>query len=120
MKPTIIISSAIGLLAFGFILSQSETLPNSIPIPTNTITTQRVHMASPPSALEAPVMDGMTGAGKPAPTNALAILPTFADGVLIAVAVLRSNPGFATLLTPQEQVALCARVWQQQKSAQNK
>lgn len=118
MKSTIIISSAIGLLAFGFILSQIETLPSSIPIPTNTISTQRVHMASPPSALEAPVMDGMAAVGKSAQTNAPAITPTFADGVLIAVAVLRSNPGFVTLLTQQEQVALCARVWQQQRASQ--
>lgn len=38
--------------------------------------------------------------------------PSFADGVLIATAVLRQNPGFAGLLSPQEQVALCLRVWQ--------
>lgn len=122
------------------------------PAPTNVITTNRVAMQSPPSALEVPVMDGMSKTnyllelqnggttmievspsrevfvwGKlvghittnsfvpipPVATNTIS--PTFADGVLIAVAVLRTNPGFATLLTQQEQVALCARVWQQQR-----
>lgn len=112
MNPRSIIPIAIialiGGLAFDYLTPSSCA-------PTNVITTNRVAMQSPPSALEAPVMDGMAGAGKAAPTNAPALVPTFADGVLIAVAVLRSNPGFVTLLTPQEQVALCARVWQQQR-----
>lgn len=112
MNPkSIIVIAVVGLLGG---LAFDYFTPGSC-APTNIVSTQRVHMASPPSALEAPVMDGMAGAGKASQTNTPAVTPTFSDGVLIAVAVLRSNPGFATLLTQQEQVALCARVWQQQR-----
>lgn len=155
MNPkSIIVIAIVGLLGG---LAFDYFTPSSC-APTNVITTNRVAMQSPPSALEAPVMDGMlivTNAatnlcelrnngvevfrvsadkqlfvhGKlvgqittndfvpvsPPATNTPILAPTFADGVLIAVAVLRSNPGFATLLTQQEQVALCARVWQQQR-----
>lgn len=109
--------SILGSIAIGLLISAiiDSYFPDGSCAPTNVITTNRVSMQSPPSALEAPVMDGMDGAGKAAPTNTPVVAPTFADGVLIAVAVLRSNPGFATLLTQQEQVALCARVWQQQR-----
>lgn len=112
MNPRSIIVIAIVALVGGIAFDYFASSPGA---PTNVITKERVHMASPPSALEAPVMDGMAGAGKPATTNTPVVAPTFADGVLIATAVMRSNPGFATLLTQQEQVALCARVWQQQR-----
>lgn len=46
-----------------------------------------------------------------AATNA----PTFADGVLIAGAMAREGKGVYALLSPGEQVALCLRVWQQQR-----
>lgn len=110
--------SILGSISIGLLISAivSHYFLDGFSAPTNVITKERVHMASPPSALEAPVMDGMAEAGKAAQTNAPVLSPTFADGVLIAVAVLRSNPGFATLLTQQEQVALCARVWHQQRA----
>lgn len=41
--------------------------------------------------------------------------PSFADGVLIADAILAENKGFHGLLSPQEKVALCLRVWQAQR-----
>lgn len=46
-----------------------------------------------------------------AATNA----PTFADGVLIAGVMAREGKGVYALLSPGEQVALCLRVWQQQR-----
>lgn len=85
-------------------------------------TTVPAHPAVHPleSSLDALPRDGMrsmsralgTNTNPPVVTNSPPTAPTFADGVLIATSVIRSNPGFASLLTPSEQVALCARVWQ--------